>query len=65
VSSDELAAIGAFLSGAGSVISAAWYVRRQRRKAESDCQRRIEEIDRAIHEGIAIGRERDEDRQPR
>jgi len=58
VSTDQLAAIGAFFSGVGSVLSAAWYVRRQKKNADAECQKRIDEIDRAIHEGIEIERDR-------
>ena len=54
---DQLAALGAFFSGIGSALSAAWYVRRQRKRADSDCDKRIAEIDRALHEGIEIGRD--------
>jgi hypothetical protein len=56
VSSDQLAGVGAFLSGAASVISAAWYVRRMRKRAQDDCDRRLQEFDRALHEGVRIGR---------
>jgi len=59
VSADQLASLGAFFSGIGSVLSAAWYVRRQKRNAEAECDKRISEIDRALHEGIEIGREQD------
>jgi hypothetical protein len=57
VSSDQLAAVGAFLSGVGSVISAAWFVRRARRRAEEECDKRVAEFDRALHEGVRIGRD--------
>jgi hypothetical protein len=50
VASDQLAAIGAFLSGAGSVISAAWFVRRQRRRSEADCEKRLEAFRQGLHE---------------
>jgi len=59
VATDQLAAIGAFFSGIGSVLSAAWYVRRQKKNAEAECDKRIDEIDKALHEGIRIGHERD------
>jgi len=59
VSTDQLAALGAFFSGIGSVLSAAWYVRRQKRRADDDCQKRIDEIDKALHEGVRIAREQD------
>jgi hypothetical protein len=57
VHADTLAALGAFLSGIGSVLSAIWYVRRVKRSERADCERRIAEINRALHEGIEIGRE--------
>jgi hypothetical protein len=61
LSPDQIAAAGAFLSGVASVLSAAWYVRRDRRQAKADCDERIAEIDRALHEGIKIAREEDEE----
>jgi hypothetical protein len=61
VSHQELAAIGAFLSGAASMISAAWYVKRERKRAKEDCQERIDEIDRALREGIEIAKTRQPD----
>ena len=57
LSQDQLAAVTAFLSGVSSVISAAWYVRRQRKRADDECDKRIAEFDRALHEGIEIGRD--------
>jgi len=62
VSPDQLAAAGAFLSGVGSVLSAAWYVRRQRKRADDDCAKRLEAFERALHEGIEIGTHYDADR---
>lgn len=64
MSSDQAAAIGAFLSGIGSVLSATWYVRRSRKRAEADCDKRIDEIKRALHEGVEIERGSHEDRSP-
>jgi len=63
LNADQLAALGAFLSGMGSVLSAAWYVRRQKKKADEDCLRRLQEHDEALREGIEIGRWRDENRR--
>lgn len=60
MSADSLAALGAFLSGVGSVVTASWYVRRARRQAEEDCQKRLAEFERALHEGVAIERGRHE-----
>ena len=59
MSADTLAAVGAFLSGVASVLTAAWYVRRARRRAKADCDQRLEEFDRALHEGIEIARHDD------
>lgn len=61
MSPDQIAALGAFLSGIGSVLSAAWYVRRQKRSAEADCDKRLADYDRALHEGIEIGKGSGED----
>ena len=60
-----VAAIGAFLSGVGSVLTASWYVRRQRKQAKAECDQRLKDYDRALHEGIDIGRHEDAmDREP-
>lgn len=64
MSSDQAAAIGAFLSGVGSVLSAIWYTKRARKQAESDCDKRIAEYDRALHEGVRIARDHVEADQP-
>jgi hypothetical protein len=61
VSPDQIAALGAFLSGIGSVLSAAWYVKRQRKIAEQECDKRLAEYDRALREGIEIARSHDDD----
>jgi hypothetical protein len=53
------AALGSFLSGVASVISAAWYVRRVRKRAREDCDQRIADVERALREGMEIERERD------
>jgi hypothetical protein len=57
VSPDQLAALGSFLSGAASVITATVYVRRVKRNAKRDCDERIAEFERALREGVEIGRE--------
>lgn len=57
MSPDKVAAVGAFLSGVASVISAAWYTKRQRKRYEADCDKRLAEFDRALHEGIEIARQ--------
>lgn len=51
---DQLAAIGAFLSGMGSVIAAAIFIRRVRRSDEAECEKRLD----ALREGIRLERER-------
>lgn len=56
MSSDQVAAIGAFLSGVGSVLSALWYARRMRRQAKADCDQRLAEFKQALHEGVDIAR---------
>jgi len=56
VSPDQIAALGAFLSGIGSVLSAAWYIRRAKRQAKADCDERLAEYDKALHEGIEIAK---------
>ena len=57
MSPDKIAAAGAFLSGVASVITAAWYTKRQRKRYESDCDKRLAEFDKALHEGIEIARQ--------
>jgi len=52
--SDRLAAVGAFLSGVGAVLTSVWYVRRQKQQAKRDCDERLKEFERALHEGIRI-----------
>lgn len=61
MSSDQLATLGVFLSGVGSAISATWYVRRTRRRAEADCDKRVAEFERALHEGVEIARDNEKD----
>ena len=56
MSPDQIAALGAFLSGIGSVLSAAWYIRRAKRQAKADCDERLAEYDKALHEGIEIAK---------
>ena len=57
MSTDSLAAVGAFLSGVASVITASWYVRRTRKRSEEDCDKRLAEYDRALHEGVKLARD--------
>jgi len=46
----DLAAIGAFLSGMGSVLSAVWYVNRARKHYEQECQERLRAFREGLHE---------------
>jgi hypothetical protein len=50
MSPDRLAALGAFLSGAGSVLSAIFYVKRVRRLAEEECNKRLQAFKNGLHE---------------
>jgi uncharacterized membrane protein YdjX (TVP38/TMEM64 family) len=53
----DAAALGAIPSGIAAVISSAvslWLVRRRER---ADCDKRVEEVVRALHEGIELGRQ--------
>lgn len=45
-----LSALGAFLSGAGSILSAALYVRAARKRYERQCQERLDAFARGLHE---------------
>jgi hypothetical protein len=60
MSPDQIAALGAFLSGVGSVLTASWYVRKNKKNADAECDKRIEEFDRALHEGVQIAREHED-----
>jgi hypothetical protein len=53
VNPDVLYALGAFFSGVGAVLSAAWALRRERRRADEECEKRIA----AFREGLREGRE--------
>ena len=44
-------AVGAFLSGIASVLSAAWALRRLHRHDEEECQRRLQ----AFQDGMKVG----------
>ena len=50
LTNDQLAAVGAFLSGAGSVITAWFYVRWQRKEWEKECNQRLESFKAGLHE---------------
>ena len=53
VSPDAVAAVGAFLSGAGAVAGAFWSLSRQRKRLERDCEERF----KAFREGIDLADE--------
>lgn len=48
------AVIAAFLSGVTAVLSSLLALWLTRRKADRDCQQRIDDIKRAIHEGFEM-----------
>jgi hypothetical protein len=50
----DLSEVGAFLSGAGAVVSSIYALRAMRRRAERNCDKRIEEVKKAIHEGYEM-----------
>jgi hypothetical protein len=50
------ALIGAFLSGAAAVISALISLRITRKRAQEDCDNRVEEVKKTLLEGIELGR---------
>ena len=53
MSTELLSALGAFLSGVASVLTAMLYIRHARKEWEQDCQQRLE----ALKEGIRMGHE--------
>jgi hypothetical protein len=55
LNSTTLAGLGAFLSGAGSVLGAIWAIRLMRKRLERECQERLE----LLREGIKIGEAHD------
>jgi hypothetical protein len=55
VSSDQVAAFGAFLSGAGSVLGAVFVIRSMRKRMERECRERLE----LYKQGLARGEEHD------
>jgi len=52
VSPDQVAALGAFFSGMGSVVSAWLGIRYERKRGLADCERRLA----ALREGVEIER---------
>jgi len=63
VTADEIAALGAFLSGAGSVLGGWWVIRSVRKRAERICRQLILELraeyDRGLDRGVHL-RDNDE-----
>lgn len=54
----DAAAVGAFLSGAGAVLSSVTALHFMRKRMEKDCQRRIDEVRKSIHEGYEMREEK-------
>ena len=50
----DWAHIGAFLSGAGAVLSSIYALRSMRRRMEQRCNERVKEVTKAIHEGYHL-----------
>jgi len=50
----DLSEIGAFLSGGAAIISAVIGSKIARRRAKADCEQRIEEVKKAMHEGFEM-----------
>jgi len=46
------AAVGAFLSGVASVITASFYVRAARKRADEECRKRLEAFKEGLHESV-------------
>jgi hypothetical protein len=53
----DTAAIGAVLTGLGSLISALGSLWFTQRKMRNECDRRVDEVEKALVKGIEIGRE--------
>jgi len=51
----DLAALGAFLSGAGAVIGGIVSIRLVQRRAKKECDARVAEVMRTFKEGIQVG----------
>jgi len=52
----DFAALGAFLSGVGAVLSSVFAIRRIQRRAKADCDERVAEVTDALREGLELGR---------
>lgn len=51
----SLELIVAFITGVGSVVGGSFALRRARKEEREDCRRRIEEMDKAYHQGLKEG----------
>jgi hypothetical protein len=56
LASVDLAALGAFLSGAGAIVSAIVTLRLVQKRDKADCAQRVEEVKQALREGVNLGR---------
>lgn len=54
MSSDVLTALGAFLSGMGSVLSAFWYVKAMRKRFHAECEERLQAFKDGLHEAEVV-----------
>jgi len=52
--------VGAFLAGVAAVLSSIFSIRQARKRAERDCQRRIDEIHDSFREGLELGQHTEE-----
>ena len=59
LSAEELAALGAFFSGLGSLIGACFAMRHQKKKSADDCESRVQ----AFIDGIKFERESDREEE--
>jgi len=50
VSPDRLAALGAFLSGVGAVVSSVAYAKLVRKRADQECEKRLQAFKDGLHE---------------
>lgn len=53
MTSEAFTALGALLSGIGTVVTTVWYLRAARARADEECDKRLE----ALREGLRFGRE--------
>ena len=58
MSPELLAGLGAFLTGAGSVLTALYAIRAMRKRLRQECDERLE----LFRQGIAVGRELEQER---